>query len=108
MARRFLLGCSFGVMQGRLSPQTDRGYQVFPWATWQAEFDLAAGRGLEHIEWVLDSWRVDDNPILSETGAVIARTEATGVRVITVCADYLMDNPLDVSNRDSWTESLHP
>ena len=41
MTRRFELGSSFGVMQGRLSAQTDLGYQAFPWETWEAEFALA-------------------------------------------------------------------
>lgn len=103
MARAFDLGCSFGIVQGRLSAQTERGYQAFPWETWQNEFASAADRGLEHIEWVLDSWRLDENPILSETNVVIERTQETGVKVVSVCADYLMDRPLDGSDAGSWT-----
>ena len=102
MDRKFGLGSSFGVMQGRLSPQSDRGYQAFPWETWQEEFDLAADRGLEHIEWVLDSWRVDENPIIGATAKVRKRTENSGVRVVSVCADYLMDSPLDVYQCPPW------
>ena len=102
MVRTFDLGCSFGIMQGRLSAQTDRGYQSFPWETWQAEFNLAADRGLEHIEWVLDSWRLGDNPLLSDTSGVIGRAQETGVQVLSVCADYLMDRPLDVTDSGSW------
>jgi len=102
MARTFDLGCSFGIIQGRLSAQTDRGYQSFPWETWQAEFGLAADRGLEHIEWVLDSWRLDENPLLSDTSGVIGRAQETGVQVLSVCADYLMDRPLVASDSDSW------
>lgn len=103
MARAFDLGCSFGIVQGRLSAQTERGYQAFPWETWQNEFASAADRGLEHIEWVLDSWRLDENPFLSETNGVIERTQETGVKVVSVCADYLMDRPLDGSDAGSWT-----
>jgi sugar phosphate isomerase/epimerase len=102
MARTFDLGCSFGMMQGRLSTQTERGYQAFPWGTWQDEFVSAAARGLEHIEWVLDSWRLDENPILNETSSVVERTQETGVKVVSVCADYLMDRPLNVSGAGSW------
>jgi len=78
MTRTFDLGHSFGIMQGRLSAQTERGYQAFPWETWQDEFVWAADRGLEHIEWVLDSWRLDDNPSLSETNGVIDCIQETG------------------------------
>jgi len=103
MTRRFELGYSFGVMQGRLSAQTDLGYQAFPWETWETEFTLAAERGFEHIEWVLDSWQVQENPILSSPSAVNSRVEESGVRVLSVCADYLMDRPLDVTNLESWS-----
>ena len=102
MDRKFRLGSSFGVMQGRLSPQFDRGYQVFPWETWQEEFDFAADRGLEHIEWVLDSWRVVENPITAATTTVRKRIDDSGVRVVSVCADYLMDSPLDVDDNTPW------
>lgn len=103
MTRTFDFGQSFGIMQGRLSTQTERGYQAFPWETWQDEFVWAADRGLEHIEWVLDTWRLDENPILSETNDVIQCIQESGVKVVSVCADYLMDRPLDVSDPDSWT-----
>jgi L-ribulose-5-phosphate 3-epimerase len=108
MERTFDLGCSFGIMQGRLSAQTDRGYQAFPWETWQQEFDIAAELGLEHVEWVLDTWRVQDNPILDKTREVRARTLESGVQIVSVCADYLMDRPLDASDAQSWAihESL--
>jgi sugar phosphate isomerase/epimerase len=102
MKRRFHLGSSFGVMQGRLSTQTDRGYQAFPWETWESEFDGAAERKLEHIEWVLDSWQVQDNPILSNPRAVKSRINESGVRVLSVCADYLMDTPLDIEVPETW------
>ena len=107
MTRTFDLGCSFGVMQGRLSAQTELGYQAFPWETWEDEFVSATDRGLEHIEWVLDSWRLDENPILSGTAGVIERTTETGVKVVSVCADYLMDRPLDASDSGSWLVLSH-
>ena len=89
-------------MQGRLSAQTDLGYQAFPWDTWETEFTLAAERGFEHIEWVLDSWQVQENPILINPRAIQSRVEESGVRVVSVCADYLMDRPLDVTDPESW------
>jgi hexulose-6-phosphate isomerase len=90
-------------MQGRLSAQTDLGYQAFPWESWETEFTRAAERGFEHIEWVLDSWKVHENPILSNPRAIESRVEESGVRVLSVCADYLMDRPLDVTDPESWS-----
>ena len=101
-SRRFPLGTSFGVMQGRLSEMSDRGYQAFPWATWRSEFSLAAQRGLEHVEWVLDTWHVRENPLLISPDEVSSEVQRTGVNVISVCADFLMDTPLDRQNRQSW------
>jgi len=90
-------------MQGRLSAQTDRGYQSFPWESWEREFELATTRSFEHIEWVLDSWQVSENPILTQTNVVSELTLESDVKVISVCADYLMDTPLDISEANSWT-----
>jgi len=70
--------------------------------TWESEFDQAAERKLEHIEWVLDSWQVKENPILSSPGAVNSMVEESGVRVLSVCADFLMDRPLDAADPDTW------
>ena len=103
MTRKFDLGGSFGIMQGRLSAQTDRGYQSFPWESWEREFELATTRSFEHIEWVLDSWQVSENPILTQTNVVSELTLESDVKVISVCADYLMDTPLDISEANSWT-----
>ena len=66
------------------------------------EFELAARRGLDHIEWVLDSRNVAKNPILSETSSVSTLVDVSGVRVVSVCADYLMDHPLDESESHPW------
>ncbi len=99
--REYPLGCSFGVMQGRLSPQTERGYQAFPWDSWEAEFWLCAERGLEHIEWVLDSYNIEENPLLSSPAKVAAIMGESGIRVPSVCADFLMDTPLGSGKESS-------
>lgn len=99
--RRFPLGKSFGVMQGRLSAQTPRGYQAFPRENWAHEFGEAHSRGLEHIEWVLDPWDTLENPLLACPDEVIEVSDSTGVRVRSVCGDFLMARPLAYGN-ESW------
>lgn len=96
------LGSSFGVMQGRLSTQTSRGYQAFPWESWQSEFDLASERGLGHIEWVADSWRVSENPLVMNPETVSRTAKNSRVAVVSVCADFLMDTPLEVGVPGPW------
>lgn len=97
------LASSFGVMQGRLSPQSLLGYQAFPWETWKIEFPLAAERSFTHIEWVLDQTRTDSNPLLANTSEVSALSAETGVAIASVCADFLMDTPLVKATSATWS-----
>lgn len=96
------LSGSLGVMQGRLSPMIFGGYQAFPTDLWMSEFCLARQRGLQHIEWVLDAPSIQCNPILTDPESVSVRTRESDVRVVSVCADFLMTHPLDVNRKTSW------
>ncbi len=96
---------SFGVMQGRLSRQTPRGYQAFPKETWIEEFRTAKDYGFQHIEWVLDSSCLDDNPLMSNVSSVSRVIEETEVNVKSVCADFLMDTPLGSDGELAWTRT---
>lgn len=96
-------GRSFGVMQGRLSRQTERGYQAFPWEDWRLEFDRASALDLQHIEWVLDSRDWEENPLIVAPESVTGAVQESGVQVISVCADYLMDTPLSPRDERSWS-----
>jgi len=89
-------------MQGRLSRQTERGYQAFPWETWQLEFELASQRRFEHIEWVLDSYRWSENPLIKNPALVNQAIESSRVSVASVCADFLMDTPLSTKGTELW------
>lgn len=99
---RVAIGRSFGVMQGRLSPQSPRGYQTFPSETWVQEFEIASNVGFEHIEWVVESFNIHANPLITNPESIRAQIDMYGVGVLSVCADFLMDSPLDSNNTDSW------
>lgn len=60
------------------------------------EFALAADRQIGHIEWVLDSTNIWDNPVLSDAGQIRQVSLNSGVRVTSLCADFVMQ---------SWGES---
>ena len=81
------------IMQGRLSPPVGGQLQAFPSSTWAAEFSLAAEAGLDAIEWIFAS---DGDPLLSPLGLQQARDlmRVSGVRLLSICADYFMDAPL--------------
>lgn len=78
------------------------GYQAFPTNLWKQEFILARERQLQHIEWVVDSPQFSHNPILSNPTSIQEQIDRTGVNVISVCADFLMDAPLDLDVPESW------
>jgi sugar phosphate isomerase/epimerase len=79
-------------MQGRLSPALMR-VQEFP-ADWQAEFVRARQLGFDLIEWLVTASSVDRNPLLLDPDAVRQIVAASGVRSVSVCADYLIECPL--------------
>lgn len=85
-----------GVMEGRLLPKYQGRYQAHPVGYWQDEFPRAAEVGLDCIEFILDYNDAEANPLLRPDGpdAILAVSEANGVKVYTVCADYFMEAPL--------------
>ncbi len=88
-----------GIMQGRLSPPRER-LQAFPQASWEREFGLAARLGFDTLEWVLETDRIESNPLLAGAGRERIRelTADTGVEVLTVCANYFMDHRLSTAD----------
>lgn len=85
-----------GIMQGRLVPPIDNRIQCFPRDNWQDEFVLAAQAGIDSIEWIYDLYGADINPLAVDSGLEKVKTlsESSGVRVLSICADYFMDRPL--------------
>ena len=85
-----------GIMQGRLLPPVDNRIQHFPREDWADEFSLAAAAGFECIEWIYDVYGADVNPLARGAGVESLRSLAASNRVpiLSVCADYFMDEPL--------------
>lgn len=79
-------------MQGRLLEQTSAGYQAFPGKNWMDEFTLAADRQIGHIEWVLDSKNIWENPVLSDVDRIRKVSVNSGVQVRSLCADFVMQS----------------
>lgn len=85
-----------GVMQGRLLPKYQGRYQAHPVDRWADEFPKAAACGLDCIEFILDFADAEANPLLRPGGPDEIRRaiDETGVKVQSVCVDYLMEAPL--------------
>ncbi|MEO5808384.1 sugar phosphate isomerase/epimerase family protein [Devosia sp.] len=97
-----------GVMQGRLLPKYSGRYQAHPLGSWQDEFAVAAGFGLNLIEFILDLNDAEQNPLLNQAGLdeIVRLGKSTGVQVKTICADYFMDAPLHASNASAAADSV--
>ncbi|WP_276359569.1 sugar phosphate isomerase/epimerase family protein [Daejeonella sp. H1SJ63] len=91
-----------GVMQGRLLPKYLGRYQAHPLGYWQDEFKIAADLNLSCIEFILDFNDADQNPLLSSSGVdeILKITQKTGIKVLSVCADYFMEAP--IHNEDKF------
>ena len=97
-----------GVMQGRLLPKYKGRYQAHPFGYWQNEFLYAANFGLDCIEYILDFENAVSNPLLTKKGRneIKSYVARTGVKVISICADYFMEAPLHDNNDKKVIKSL--
>ncbi len=91
---------NIGFMQGRLSPLIDGKIQAFPWDFWEAEFALAAGIGVDCMEWTLDHDRIFENPLMTVTGRaqIAALSEEHGVGIPSLTGDFCMQAPFWKAN----------
>jgi sugar phosphate isomerase/epimerase len=81
-----------GIMQGRLSDKPDRPLQSFPHGTWVAEFEIAKELGLTHVEWLLDDYMDEFNPLFTADGRKRIREIGghTGVLPDSCCLHFLL------------------
>ncbi|ABF41849.1 Xylose isomerase-like TIM barrel [Candidatus Koribacter versatilis Ellin345] len=84
-----------GIMQGRLVPPEPGRFQSFPRARWADEFANAAAVPIDYIEWIVDHYGDDVNPLRAEKGIEHLQRlmDSTGVAIRAICADYFMDFP---------------
>jgi len=94
-------------MQGRLLPKYNGHYQAHPVGYWKDEFSVAAGLGLDCIEFILNYNDHESNPLITTKGREGIQTisDNTGVRVISVCADYFMESPLHADDEQTAEQS---
>ena len=95
-------------MQGRLLPKYKGRYQAHPVGYWQDEFPKASELGLNCIEFILDYNDAEQNPLMTQEGfkEIQAVCERTGVKVMSVCADYFMEAPLHSENNQKSERSI--
>ena len=55
-------------MQGRLLPKFQGKFQAHPIETWEKEFSLANKYKLRNIEFIVDAYKAEINPLISFSG----------------------------------------
>ena len=85
-----------GIMQGRLVPKFNNNFQAHPFGYWEKEFFIASELGFDCIEFILDFYKANQNPLLSSEGIKNIKniSSKTKVKVNSICADYFMENPV--------------
>lgn len=98
-----------GIMQGRLSPRSEGRYQSHPIQFWQSEFFIARELGLQLVEFILDSWSLKQNPLLTPEGrkAIKDIGDRSGVGIKSICADVFMDYTFAASSANSGQQQEH-
>jgi sugar phosphate isomerase/epimerase len=97
-----------GIMQGRLLPKYQGNYQAHPVGKWQEEFKIANQLGLDCIEFIFDYHKSEENPLLNSDGLKEIRkiVQTSGVKVLSICADYFMQAPIHSDNSNIVDKSL--
>ena len=96
-----------GVMQGRLTPQSDDRIQFFPIIGWREEFSILNNLGISHLEWTFDRKGIFDNPILTINGCeeVNFLAKSFNVSISTATCDNLMNAPIHKVGPDGQTSN---
>lgn len=84
-------------MQGRLLPVFKSNYQAHPVGHWESEFKIARDLGLSNIEFILDAYLYNENPLLSDRGIqkIKENIKSSQVGVKSICTDIFMTWPLN-------------
>lgn len=82
-----------GFMQGRLSPLQFNKIQAFPWENWKNEFEVAQKIDLGLIEWTIDCYKFEDNPLFTCQDEIKNLMQRFKVSVKSVTDDDFMENP---------------
>ena len=86
-----------GIIQGRLLPAFKSNYQAHPVGSWESEFKIAKDLALSNIEFILDAYLYNENPLLNDKGIqqIKKNIQSSQVGVKSICADIFMTWPLN-------------
>lgn len=84
-------------MQGRLVPSEKKNFiQSFPWNNWKKEFLIAKKNNLKIIEWTIDNYNFEKNPIISKKKIKIIKSLSKdyNLKIPSITCDFYMERPI--------------
>jgi len=86
---------NIGFMQGRLSPIERNRIQSFPFSNWKNEFEIANEYNYQFIEWTIDSFLIEKNPIFIEEKLteILSMMKKYSIKIESITCDFFMENP---------------
>ena len=84
------------VGSSRLNPRPLSQAWVPRERNWRDEFPNAVASGINYIEWIVDAYGLNANPIFTEAGLaeVDALKTRFGIQTLSLCSDWFMTNTL--------------
>lgn len=94
------MNTKIGFMQGRLSPIIDGKIQAFPALHWENEFVVADQISIRLMEWTLDQYELELNPLMTANGreTIFNLSKKYNLSIPSVTGDCFMQEPF-------WKES---
>jgi len=84
-----------GFMQGRLVDQIEGKIQAFPTLQWEEEFEIANQLGILLMEWTIDDFNFEKNPLMTKNGRekINFLCKKYNLRINSLTADCVMQTP---------------
>ena len=84
-----------GFMQGRLSDLVENKIQAFPWGSWKDEFKIANSIDLRLMEWTLDKFNLNQNPLVNKKYDLKIKKLCTenNIEINSLTGDCFMQSP---------------
>lgn len=95
-----------GFMQGRLSDMQFGRIQSFPWGVWENELDTSHLLGIKLMEWTIDNYNFELNPILANPQMVKEILTLKNMKVDSITCDSFMESPFWQIGRDKSRKDL--
>ena len=84
-----------GIMQGRLTPKINNKMQCFPFNFWKSEFRTCSKLNIKKIEWIIDNYKFQDNPICTFKGRqeIYLFKNKYHIKIVSITANFFMQKP---------------